>query len=231
MRERCCRLSADSESARAGRGCAREHRGRRDGCERKAYAARSLAYVRPGRPLLHSPHQPAAQEAVTAGAAHRHRSVLKRRSWRHRGGGRARRAHDKTCVRDGGELGRRWWAENASRYGRAGPRRALRRNRTLRTNRTNRTLDSPSPNTTRGPPPPVSQSENSDCTRRAIRYDTRPDFWSFVFLQGAASGSSAENKKKTNVISSRWVSIALGIPLSEGAQHRGLNFPAVSSRC
>ena len=80
----------------------------------------------------------AAQEAVTAGAAHRHRSVLKRRSCRHRGGGRARRAHDKTCVRDGGELGRRWWAENASRYGRAGPRRALRRNRKLRTNRTNR---------------------------------------------------------------------------------------------
>ena len=75
----------------------------------------------------------AAQEAVTAGAAHRHRSVLKRRSCRHRGGGRARCAHDKTCVRDGGELGRRWWAENASRYGRAGPRRALRRNRTLRT--------------------------------------------------------------------------------------------------
>ena len=59
----------------------------------------------------------------TAGAAHRHRSVLKRRSWRHRGGGRARRAHDKTCVRDGGKLGRRRWAENASRYGRAGPRR------------------------------------------------------------------------------------------------------------
>ena len=106
----------------------------------------------------------AAQEAVTAGAAHRHRSVLKRRSCRHRGGDRARRAHDKTCVRDGGELGRGWWAENASRYGRAGPRRAPRRNRALRTNRTNRTTDSPSPNTTRGPPPPVSQSENSDCT-------------------------------------------------------------------
>ena len=72
--------------------------------------------------------------------------VLKRRSCRHRGGGRARCAHDKTCVRDGGELGRRWWAENASRYGRAGPRRALRRNRALRTNRRNRPLDSPSPN-------------------------------------------------------------------------------------
>ena len=106
----------------------------------------------------------AAQEAVTAGAAHRHRSVLKRRSCRHRGGDRARRAHDKTCVRDGGELGRGWWAENASRYGRAGPRRAPRRNRALRTNRRNRRTDSPSPNTTRGPPPPVSQSENSDCT-------------------------------------------------------------------
>ena len=105
----------------------------------------------------------AAQEAVTAGAAHRHRSVLKRRSCRHRGGGRARRAHDKTCVRDGGKLGRRRWAENASRYGRAGPRRAPRRNRALRTNRRNRRTDSPSPNTTRGPPPPVSQSENSDC--------------------------------------------------------------------
>ena len=108
----------------------------------------------------------AAQEAVTAGAAHRHRSVLKRRSCRHRGGDRARRAHDKTCVRDGGELGRGWWAENASRYGRAGPRRAPRRNRALRTNRRNRTPDSPSPNTTRGPPPPVSQSENSDCKIR-----------------------------------------------------------------
>ena len=108
----------------------------------------------------------AAQEAVTAGAAHRHRSVLKRRSCRHRGGDRARRAHDKTCVRDGGELGRGWWAENASRYGRAGPRRAPRRNRALRTNRRNRRADSPSPNTTRGPPPPVSQSENSDCTSR-----------------------------------------------------------------
>ena len=105
----------------------------------------------------------AAQEAVTAGAAHRHRSVLKRRSCRHRGGDRARRAHDKTCVRDGGELGRGWWAENASRYGRAGPRRAPRRNRALRTNRRNRWTDSRSPNTTRGPPPPVSQSENSDC--------------------------------------------------------------------
>ena len=92
----------------------------------------------------------AAQEAVTAGAAHRHRSVLKRRSCRHRGGDRARRAHDKTCVRDGGELGRGWWAENASRYGRAGPRRAPRRNRALRTNRRNRRPDSPSPNTTRG---------------------------------------------------------------------------------
>ena len=67
------------------------------------------------------------------------------------------------CARDGGELGRRWWAENASRYGRAGPRRAPRRNRALRTNRRNRRPDSPSPNTTRGPPPPVSQSENSDC--------------------------------------------------------------------
>ena len=111
----------------------------------------------------------AAQEAVTAGAAHRHRSVLKRRSCRHRGGGRARRAHDKTCVRDGGELGRRWWAENASRYGRAGPRRAPRRNRALRTNRRNRRPDSPSPNTTRGPPPPVSQSENSDCPRVSFR--------------------------------------------------------------
>ena len=74
-------------------------------------------------------------------------------------------AHDKTCVRDGGELGRGWWAENASRYGRAGPRRAPRRNRALRTNRRNRRSDSPSPNTTRGPPPPVSQSENSDCTK------------------------------------------------------------------
>ena len=83
----------------------------------------------------------AAQEAVTAGAAHRHRSVLKRRSCRHRGGDRARRAHDKTCVRDGGELGRGWWAENASRYGRAGPRRAPRRNRALRTNRRNRRTD------------------------------------------------------------------------------------------
>ena len=31
----------------------------------------------------------AAQETVTAGAAHRHRSVLKRRSCRHRGGDRA----------------------------------------------------------------------------------------------------------------------------------------------
>ena len=110
----------------------------------------------------------AAQEAVTAGAAHRHRSVLKRRSCRHRGGDRARRAHDKTCVRDGGELGRGWWAENASRYGRAGPRRAPRRNRALRTNRRNRRLDSPSPNTTRGPPPPVSQSENSDCTSSIV---------------------------------------------------------------
>ena len=56
-------MSADSESARAGRGCAREHRWRRDGCERTAHAARSLAYVRPGRPLLHSPHQPAADTA------------------------------------------------------------------------------------------------------------------------------------------------------------------------
>ena len=56
-------MSADSERARAGRGCAREHRGRRDGCERTAHAARSLAYVRPGRPLLHSPHQPAADTA------------------------------------------------------------------------------------------------------------------------------------------------------------------------
>ena len=110
----------------------------------------------------------AAQEAVTAGAAHRHRSVLKRRSCRHRGGDRARRAHDKTCVRDGGELGRGWWAENASRYGRAGPRRAPRRNRALRTNRRNRRTDSPSPNTTRGPPPPVSQSENSDCSQNNV---------------------------------------------------------------
>ena len=97
----------------------------------------------------------AAQEAVTAGAAHRHRSVLKRRSCRHRGGDRARRAHDKTCVRDGGELGRGWWAENASRYGRAGPRRAPRRNRALRTNRRNRRP------TAQVPTPPEDRSQSA----------------------------------------------------------------------
>ena len=102
----------------------------------------------------------------TAGAAHRHRSVLKRRSWRHRGGGRARRAHDKTCVRDGGELGRRWWAENASRYGRAGPRGELfSRNRSLRRFRPNRAPNSQASNHHPGPPP-VSQSENSESNHK-----------------------------------------------------------------
>ena len=118
---------------------------------------------RPTCPLGEPRRGAGSRDGWCCSAAHRHRSVLKRRSCRHRGGDRARRAHDKTCVRDGGELGRGWWAENASRYGRAGPRRAPRRNRALRTNRRNRRTDSPSPNTTRGPPPPVSQSENSDC--------------------------------------------------------------------
>ena len=45
---------------------------------------------RPTCPLGEPRSIDAAQEAVTAGAAHRHRSVLKRRSCRHRGGGRAR---------------------------------------------------------------------------------------------------------------------------------------------
>jgi len=83
-------------------------------------------------------------------------------------GGWVEEAHDKTCVRDGRELGRRWWAENArvGTAGRAEPRRALRRNRTLRTVRTVRTFARATaklPTTTRDPHHPCpKQSENFD---------------------------------------------------------------------